>query len=49
MELVVIPNIENESDRQRAQDELPQSAVWSYNYDDGTEVCSKPSGFYRSR
>ena len=48
MELVVIPNIENESDRQRAQDELPQSR-WSYNYDDGTEVCSKPSGFYRSR
>ncbi|MES9781164.1 stage IV sporulation protein A [Bacillus thuringiensis] len=27
MELVVIPNIENESDRQRAQDELPQSAA----------------------
>lgn len=29
MELVVIPNIENESDRQRAQDELPQSAAGS--------------------
>ncbi|MBO1578408.1 MULTISPECIES: stage IV sporulation protein A [Bacillus] len=27
MELVVIPNIENDSDRQRAQDELPQSAA----------------------
>ncbi|MDD7778230.1 stage IV sporulation protein A [Bacillus sp. BLCC1-0148] len=27
MELVVIPSIENESDRQRAQDELPQSAA----------------------
>ncbi|HFJ9492420.1 TPA: stage IV sporulation protein A [Bacillus cereus] len=27
MELVVIPNIENESDRQRAQDELPQSGA----------------------
>ncbi|OON61582.1 stage IV sporulation protein A [Klebsiella pneumoniae] len=27
MELVVIPNIENEYDRQRAQDELPQSAA----------------------
>jgi stage IV sporulation protein A len=27
MELVVIPNIKNESDRQRAQDELPQSAA----------------------
>ncbi|WP_416826743.1 stage IV sporulation protein A [Ectobacillus polymachus] len=27
MELVVIPNIENEGDRQRAQDELPQSAA----------------------
>ncbi|MFX3622825.1 MAG: stage IV sporulation protein A [Ectobacillus sp.] len=27
MELVVIPNIDNESDRQRAQDELPQSAA----------------------
>ncbi|HEF1902188.1 TPA: stage IV sporulation protein A [Bacillus cereus] len=27
MELVVIPNIENESERQRAQDELPQSAA----------------------
>ena len=27
MELVVIPNIENESDRQRAQDELPQSVA----------------------
>lgn len=27
MELVVIPNIENESDCQRAQDELPQSAA----------------------
>ncbi|MGO4888127.1 stage IV sporulation protein A [Anaerobacillus sp. MEB173] len=27
MELVVIPNIENESDRARAQDELPQSAA----------------------
>ncbi|WP_096200947.1 stage IV sporulation protein A [Bacillus sp. FJAT-45350] len=27
MELVVIPNIENEADRARAQDELPQSAA----------------------
>ncbi|HET7615865.1 MAG TPA: stage IV sporulation protein A [Bacillales bacterium] len=27
MELVVLPNIENESDRARAQDELPQSAA----------------------
>lgn len=27
MELVVIPNIESEGDRQRAQDELPQSAA----------------------
>lgn len=27
MELVVIPNIENESDKARAQDELPQSAA----------------------
>lgn len=27
MELVVIPNIKNEADRQRAQDELPQSAA----------------------
>ncbi|MGH1141752.1 stage IV sporulation protein A [Bacillus pseudomycoides] len=27
MELVVIPNIENDSERQRAQDELPQSAA----------------------
>ncbi len=33
MELVVIPNIENESDRQRAQDELPQSVRWTYHYD----------------
>ena len=27
MELVVLPNIKNESDRSRAQDELPQSAA----------------------
>jgi stage IV sporulation protein A len=27
MELVVLPNIENEAERQRAQDELPQSAA----------------------
>jgi stage IV sporulation protein A len=27
MELVVIPNIRNEADRSRAQDELPQSAA----------------------
>lgn len=27
MELVVIPNIQNEADKARAQDELPQSAA----------------------
>lgn len=33
MELVVLPNINNEADRARAQDELPQSAKRKNHYD----------------
>lgn len=36
MNQVVLPNIESEDERDRATDELPQSAAGKNNYDDRT-------------
>ena len=44
MELVVLPNIEHEAERSRAQDEFPQSAAGKNNHDNRTKICAESSG-----
>ena len=41
MELLVLPNIDNEFKKERARDELPQSAARKNYYDNRTKICSK--------
>ena len=41
MDLIVLPNIDNEYKRQRALDELPQSASRKNNNDNRTKIYSK--------
>ncbi len=43
MDLLVIPNIGNEYKRERAKDELPQSAARKDNYDNRAEIYSERS------
>ena len=41
MELVVLPNIDNEAERARTQDELATKCSRKNNYDDRTKICSE--------
>ena len=41
MDLLVIPNIENSYKKERARDELPQSAARKNNNDNRTKICTK--------
>ena len=41
MDLLVLPNIENEHKRERAIDEMLQSWSRAYNYDHPTQVCAR--------
>lgn len=43
MDLLVIPNIDNEFKKERARDELPQSAARQNNNDNRAKICSKRS------
>ena len=41
MDLLVIPNIDNDYKKERAKDELPQSAGRKNYNDNRTKICSK--------
>ena len=41
MDLLVIPNIDNEYKKERARDELPQSAARKNNYDYRAQIHTK--------
>lgn len=45
MDLLVIPNIDNEFKKERARDELPQSAARKNYYDYRAKICSKWSNW----
>ena len=49
MELVVIPNMQDEAERLRAQDELPQSSPGTCHYDSRTKICTCTRYKYSSR
>ena len=50
MDLLVIPNIENSYKKERARDELPQSAARKNNNDNWTKICTiqHVSKYFRS-
>ncbi len=44
MEQLVLPNLENTYQRDRARDELPQSGSGADDHDDGAKVCARAGG-----